>query len=58
MEHVDCRPYRQEQLEAIVRARLKAAAQGVEDEATVMEPDTIKLALPPSLSSLLIWFSF
>lgn len=44
MERVDFRPYKREQLEAIVHARLKAAAEGLDNDTTVMEPDAIKLA--------------
>jgi len=44
MARVDFRPYKRDQLQAIVHARLKAAAEGLNDRTTVMEPDAIKLA--------------
>jgi len=42
MARVDFRPYKREQLEAIVHARLKVA--DLDDGTTVMERDAIKLA--------------
>jgi origin recognition complex subunit 1 len=44
MARVDFRPYKREQLEAIVRARLQAGAEGRDAMTTVMEPDAIRLA--------------
>ena len=44
MARVDFGPYKQEQLEAIAHTCLKSAAEGLDDETTVMDPDAIKLA--------------
>lgn len=44
MERVDFRPYKRDQLEAIVHARLKTATESLSGDPVVMEPDAIRLA--------------